>query len=103
MVKEKSAFKNGKRNNKPYYLQDISKKDDMIIIDEQITEKIKEDEKINKFKISVLKDKTVLLSIDGERPHIIYPKQFFAMTLASINISKIIIPNCNFYKVMNQE
>ncbi len=102
MSKEKSNLKNGTKQNKPYYLKDISKNNDMVIIDKQITETL-EEEKPQKFKISVMKDKNVLISIDGERPHLIYPPQLFAMTLAFINISKIVHPECDFNKIKEGE
>ena len=104
MSKQKSDFKNGTKQNKPYYIQEVSKKDDMVKIDENIISIVQkpiiEKPITEKFKITRLNN-NVLLSIDGERPHIIYPSQLYALTLACINISKSVIPECNFDTTIN--
>jgi len=106
MSKQKSDFKNGTKQNKPYYIGNVRHQDNMIIVDEQIKEQIKENfhnKGCEKFKINRLKDNNVLLSIDGERPHIILPNQLFALTLACINLSKSVIPDCSFDRILYEK
>jgi len=107
MSKQKSDFKNGTKQNKPYYIQDISENDNMCKVDEQIINKVKntyiEKVRIEKFKIN-REDNKVLLSFDGEeKSHILYPQHMMALTLSCIRITKTLIPDCNFESVINQD